>query len=76
MKYGVTAATRPDSVWGRSVRWRCDKHGNPLTFDSVEEAQEAAQAFNGQQGPLNHIYENAAAPLEQEEKPQWTMGMG
>ena len=75
MKYGVTAATRPDSVWGRSVRWRCDKHGNPLAFDSVEEAQEAAQAFNGQQGPLNHIYENTAAPLEQEEKPQWTMGI-
>lgn len=75
MKYGVTAATRPDSIWGRTVRWRCDKHGKPLTFDSVKEAQEAARAFNGQRGPLNHIYENTAAPLEQEDKPQWTMEM-
>ena len=75
MKYGVAAATRPDSVWGRTVRWRCDRYGRPLALDSEAEAQEAAQAFNGQQGPLNHIYDNVAAPLEKEEKPQWTMEM-
>ena len=46
MKYGVTAATRPDSMWGRTVRWRCDRYGRPLAFDSEEKAQEAAKAFN------------------------------
>ena len=75
MKYGVTAVTRPDSIWGRTVRWRCNKHGKPLAFDSAEEAQEAAQAFNGQRGPLNHIYENTVQPLEKEEVAQWGMEM-
>lgn len=42
MKYGVTAATRPDSPWGRTVRWRCDRYGRPLAFDSEAEAREAA----------------------------------
>ena len=75
MKYGITATTRPDSMWGRTVRWRCDRYGRPLAFDSEAEAQEAARAFNDQRGPLNYIYDNAAAPLEQEEGPLWTMEM-
>ncbi len=75
MKYGITATTRPDSMWGRTARWRCDRYGRPLAFDSEAEAQKAARAFNDQRGPLNHIYDNAAAPLEQEEKPLWTMEM-
>ncbi len=25
MKYGITATTRPDSMWGRTARWRCDR---------------------------------------------------
>lgn len=75
MKYGIIAATRPDSAWGRTVRWRCDRYGRPLAFDSEPEAREAAQAFNDQRGPLNHIYDNEASPLEIEEETQWGMTM-
>ena len=75
MKYGVTAATRPDSMWGRTVRWRCDRYGRPLAFDSEEKAQEAAQAFNDRRGSLDDMYDNTAAPLEQEEKPKWNIEM-
>ena len=39
MKYGVTAASHPDSPWGRTVRWRCDRYGLPLAFDSEVEAR-------------------------------------
>lgn len=72
MKYGIQAATRPDSMWGRTIRWRSGRHGQPLAFDTMEQAQEAAKAFNDQHGPLNDIYEHTAAPLEQEET-QWTI---
>ena len=75
MKYGVAAVTRPDSMWGRTVKWRCDRYGRPLAFASEAEAREAAKASNDQRGPFDQIYDNAAAPLEQEEKPQWTMEM-
>ena len=75
MKYGVTAATRPDSMWGRTVRWRCDRYGRPLAFDSEEKAQEAAKAFNDRRGSLDDMYDNTAAPLEQEEKPNWNIEM-
>ena len=63
MKYGVTAATRPDSMWGRTVRWRCDRYGRPLAFDSEEKAQEAAKAFNDRRGSLDDMYDNTAATL-------------
>lgn len=72
MKYGVQAVTRPDSMWGRTIRWRSGRHGQPLAFDTMEQAQEAAKAFNDQHGPLNDIYEHTAAPLEQEEI-EWTI---
>lgn len=75
MKYGVAAATRSDSMWGRTVRWRCDKYGRPLVFATEAEAQEAAKAFNDQQGIFEPNYDNTAAPLEQEEVRQWTMDM-
>lgn len=75
MKYGVAAATRPDSMWGRTVKWRCDRYGRPLIFDSESEAQKAAKAFNDRHGPFDDMYDNTAEPLEQEEKPQWTMEM-
>lgn len=52
MKYGILATTRPDSMWGRTERWRCDRYGRPLAFDTAEEALEAAKAFNDQRGPL------------------------
>ena len=48
MKYGIQAATPPDSMWGRTIRWRSGRHGQPLTFDTMEQAQEAAKAFNDQ----------------------------
>ena len=70
MKYGVIAATRPDSMWGRTIRWRSGRHGQPLAFDTMEQAQEVAKAFNDQLGPLNDMYEHTVAPLEQEET-QW-----
>ncbi len=73
MKYGVAAITRPDSMWGRTARWRCGRYGRPLAFDSMAEAREAAEAFNDRRGPFDDIYDNAAAPLEREEAPQWTM---
>jgi len=41
----------------------------------MAEAREAAKAFNDRRGPFDDIYDNAAAPLEQEEAPQWTMEM-
>lgn len=66
MKYGVQAATRPDSMWGRTIRWRSGRSGQPLAFDTIEQAREAAEAFNDQNGPLSDIYQHAAAPLEQE----------
>ena len=72
MKYGVTATTRPDSMGGRTVKWRCDRYGRPLAFDSEEKAREAAKAFNDWRGPFDDMYENTAAPLE-EEKPKWNM---
>lgn len=76
MKYGVLAATRPDSVWGRTERWRCDRYGQPLAFDTPEEALEAARAFNDQRGPLCPVYDHAAAPLEErKEVPQWSMAI-
>jgi len=74
MKYGILAATRPDSMWGRTIRWRSGRYGQPLVFDTMEQAQEAARAFNDQHGLLNDIYEHTAAPLEQEES-QWAMTM-
>ena len=67
MRYGVAAATRPDSLWGRTLRWRCDRYGRPLAFGSETEAQEAAKAFNDQQGLFDPVYENTAVPLEQSE---------
>ena len=75
MRYGVAAATRPDSLWGRTVRWRCDRYGRPLAFDSEAKAQEAAKAFNDQQGKFEPRYDNTAVPLEQEEAQPWTMEM-
>ena len=75
MKYGVAAATRPDSLWGRTVRWRCDRYGQPLAFDSEAKAQEAAKAFNDQQGEVEPRYDTTAVPLEQKEAPQWTIKM-
>lgn len=75
MKYGVTAATRPDSTWGRIVRWRCDRYGHPLAFDSEAKAQEAAKAFNDQRCTFEPNYENTLQPLEQEEAQQWDMQM-
>ena len=73
MKYGITAATRPDSMWGRTVRWRCDRYGQPLAFDSEAKAQEAAKAFNDQQGEFEPRYENTVQPLEREEAQPWSM---
>lgn len=75
MKYGVAAATRPDSMWGRTVRWRCDKYGRPLAFATEAEAKEAAKAFNDRQGIFEPNFDNTAAPLEREEVRQWTMEM-
>ena len=75
MKYGVTATTRPDSIWGRTVRWRCDRYGRPLAFDSKAEAQEAAKAFNDQRCAFEPSYNNTAQPLEKEEVAQWGMEM-
>ena len=60
MKYGITAATRPDSPWGRTVRWRCDRYGRPLAFCSE------AKAFNNQRCTFAPIYENSVQPLEPE----------
>lgn len=75
MKYGIAAATRPDSVWCRTVKWRCDRYGRPLVFASKAKAQEAAQAFNDQRGPFSHIYSNTAEPLEREEARPQPLGM-
>ena len=75
MKYGIAAATRPDSMWGRMVRWRCDRYGRPLAFDSETEAQEAAKAFNDQRCTFEPSYENTVQPLREEEAPQWSMEM-
>ncbi len=75
MKYGVAAATRPDSMWGQTTRWRCGRYGSPLAFGSMAGAQEAAKAFNDRRGPFDDIYDHAAALLEQEEAPQWTTEM-
>ena len=72
MKYGVTAATRPDPPWGRTVRWRCDRYGRPLAFDSETEAREAAMAFNGQRCMFEPNYDNTVQPLEKEAS-QWNM---
>lgn len=72
MKYGVTATTRPDSPWGRTVRWRRDRYGRPLAFDSEAEAREAAKAFNDRRCVFEPNYENTAVPLEQEAS-QWNM---
>lgn len=74
MKYGILAATRPDSMWGRTIRWRGDRYGQPLAFDTMEQAQEAARAFNHQTGPLNAVCEHTAMPLGQEET-KWNMVM-
>ena len=65
MKYGITAATHPDSPWGRTIRWRCDRYGRPLAFDSEAEAREAAKAFNDQRCSFEPGYDYAAVPLEQ-----------
>ena len=73
MKYGITAATRPDSPWGRIMRWRCDRYGRPLTFDSETKAQEAAKAFNDQRCSFEPRYENTVQPLEREEAQPWSM---
>ena len=67
MKYGIASATRPDSLWGRTIRWRRDRYGRPLVFATEAEAKEAAKAFNDQQGPFEPNYDNTAAPLEREE---------
>jgi hypothetical protein len=75
MKYGVAAATCPDSPWGRIVRWRCDRYGRPLVFDSQAKAQEAAKAFNDQRCTFEPNYDNTVQPLEQEEAQQWDMQM-
>lgn len=75
MKYGVIAATRPDSPWGRTVRWRCDRYGHPLAFGSEAEAREAATAFNGQRCTFEPNYDNTVQPLEKEEASQWSMEM-
>ena len=75
MKYGITAATSPDSPWGRTVRWRCDRYGRPLAFGSKAEAQEAAKAFNDQRCTFEPNYENTVQPLEQEETAKWNMEM-
>ena len=72
MKYGVIVATRPDSPWGRTVRWRCDRYGRPLAFDSEAEAREAAIAFNGQRCTFEPNYDNTVQPLEKEAS-QWNM---
>ena len=67
MRYGIVACTRPDSLWGRTVRWRCGRYGQPLAFPSLAQAREAADAFNSQYGPLNHIYVHEAVPLNDKE---------
>ena len=53
MKYGVIASTRPDSMWGGTVRWRQGRDGKPLAFDTEEQAREAARAFAGQNNNFN-----------------------
>ena len=73
MRYGVAAATRPDSLWGRTVRWRCDRYGRPLAFDSEAKAREAAKAFNDQRCSFEPGCENTVQPLEKEEAQPWSM---
>ncbi len=73
MKYGITAATHPDSPWGRTMRWRCDRYGRPLAFDSEAKAREAAKAFNDQRCSFEPSYDNIVQPLEKEEVSQWGM---
>ena len=75
MKYGVIAATRPDSPWGRTVRWRCDRYGRPPVFDSEAEAREAAKAFNDQRCAFGPNYDNTVQPLERKEASSWGMEM-
>ena len=63
MKYGVIAATRPDSPWGRTVRWRCDRYGCPLVFDSEAEARETVTTFNDQRCVFEPNYDNTVRAL-------------
>ena len=70
MRYGVAASTRPDSVWGSTRRWCQGKDGQPLAFETEEQAKEAALAFAEQNGRLNCWTDYTALPLE---GPPWEM---
>lgn len=73
MRYGVIAGTRPDSIWGRTVKWCLGKDGRPLAFKTEEQARTAAQAFAERNDRLGCRNEYAAAPLVLEEAP-WELG--
>ena len=70
MKYGILAVTSPDSIWGRTARWRGSRDGRPFVFDTMEQAREAAKAFNAQIGPFHDTCRHTAVPLKKEEA-QW-----
>ena len=72
MKYGILAVTSPDSIWGRTARWRGSRDGRPFVFDTRAQAQEAAQAFNAQIGPFHDTCRHTAVPLKKEEA-QWNI---
>ena len=72
---GVTAAASPDSPWGRTARWLCDRYGRPLAFDSEADAREAAKAFHDQRCTFEPNYDYAVQPLERKEASSWGIEM-